>query len=65
MAKEQKKEAVKDTVKNEPKSNETKGDVTKVKAKMTQKPEVVEETITKIDLSKPPKKEETTEVIED
>ena len=36
--KEQKKEAVKDTVKNEPKGKETKGDVTKVKAKMTKKP---------------------------
>jgi len=57
--KEQTKEAVKDTVKNEPKNNETKGDVTKVKAKMKAKPEVLEQTVTKVDLSKPPKKEET------
>ena len=73
MAKEQKKEAVKDTVKNEPKNNETKGDVTKVKAKMKAKPEVLEQTVTKVDLSKPPKTEETdadtkqeaTDVVED
>ena len=59
MAKQDKtKEAVKDTVKNEPKDNKPKGDVTKVKAKMTKKPEVIEETITKVDLSKPPKAEE-------
>jgi hypothetical protein len=63
--KEQKKEAVKDTVKNEPKDKETKGDVTKVKAKMTKKPEVLEETITKVDLSKQPEKEEVTKTIEE
>ena len=71
--KETKKEAVKDTVKSEPKGLETKGDVTKVKAKMQSKPEVVEKTITKVDLSKPQKteetnadtKQETTDVVED
>ena len=52
-------EEIKDTTKNEPKGKETKGDVTKVKAKMKQKPQVVEETITKVDLNKPLKKEET------
>ena len=45
-------EEIKDTTKNEPKGKETKGDVTKVQAKMTKKPEVVEETITKVNLSK-------------
>ena len=71
--KETKKEAVKDTVKSEPKGLETKGDVTKVKAKMQSKPEVLEKTITKVDLSKPQKteetnadtKQETTDVVED
>ena len=59
MAKKEKtKEVVKDTTKNEPKSKETKGDITKVQAKMTKKPKVIEETITKIDLNKPPKIEE-------
>ena len=66
-------EEIKDTTKNEPKGKETKGDVTKVKAKMKQKPQVVEETITKVDLNKPLKKEETnadteqetTEVVKD
>jgi len=43
---------------NEPKGKETKGDVTKVKAKMKMKPKVIEQTVTKIDLSKPPKTEE-------
>jgi len=50
-----------------PKVNEPKGDVTKVKAKMKMKPEVVGETITKVNLDKPPTpkenevKEEVTE----
>jgi hypothetical protein len=38
-------------------TNEPKGDVTKVKAKMKKPVEVVEETITKVDLSNPPKTE--------
>ena len=66
-------EETKDTTKNEPKTKETKGDVTKVKAKMKQKSEVLDETITKVDLSKPPTKkvedadteQETADVVED
>ena len=42
---------------NEPKSKQTKGNVTKVKEKMKMKPIVEEKTITKVDLSKPPKTE--------
>ena len=44
-------------------ANEPKGDVTKVKMKMTQAPEAIENTITKVDLSKPPplKEEEVNE----
>jgi len=42
----------------QPTSNETKGNVTKVKAKMKKPTEVVEDTITKVDLSKPTKPEE-------
>ena len=51
MAKKKKEEVVETT-------NEPKGDVTKVKAKMKMKPQVVEETITKVDLDKPLKTEE-------
>ena len=70
-------EEVKDTTQEQevkqPESKETKGDVTKVKTKMKSKSKVVEPTITKIDLSKPPKteetdadtKQETTGVVED
>jgi len=39
-------------------TNEPKGDVTKVEAKMKKPAEVIEDTITKVDLSKPPKTEE-------
>ena len=49
---------VKEKTEKQPSGNETKGNVTKVKEKMTMKPQVVEETITKVDLSKPPKLEE-------
>jgi len=59
MAKKKKEEVVKKTTK----TNEPKGDVTKVKEKMKMKPQVVEETITKVDLNKPV--EETKEVIEE
>jgi len=44
--------------KEQPVNNETKNNVTKVKEKMTMKAEVVEETITKVDLDKPIKPEE-------
>ena len=47
----------KEVVEKTTKVNEPKGDVTKVKAKMKKPAEVVEETITKVDLSKPPKTE--------
>jgi hypothetical protein len=63
MAKKKKEKVVEEA----PKVNEPKGDVTKVKAKMKMKPEVIEETITKVNLDKPPTpkedevKEEVTE----
>ena len=44
-------------------TNEPKGDVAKVKETMTVKPKVIEETITKVDLSKPPT-EEVTEAVD-
>ena len=47
MAKKKEKKVVEKTV------NEPKGDVTKVKAKMKKPAEIAEETITKVDLSKP------------
>jgi hypothetical protein len=56
MAKKKKEQVVEETTK----VNEPKGDVTKVKAKMKKPAEVVEETITKVDLSKPPKTDEDT-----
>jgi hypothetical protein len=46
---------VKEKTEKQPDGNETKGDVTKVKEKMRMKPQVVEQTITKVDLSKPSK----------
>ena len=51
MAKKKKEEVIEKT------TNEPKGDVTKVKAKMKKPAEIIEETITKVDLSKPPKTE--------
>jgi len=44
---------VKAKTEKQPDGNETKGNVTKVKAKMKAKPTVEEQTITKVDLSKP------------
>jgi hypothetical protein len=56
---------VKQKVKNQPTGNETKGNITKVKEKMTMKPQVIEETITKVDLSNPPEvKQEEKEVVQ-
>ena len=52
---------VKEKVEKQPDSNETKGNVTKVKEKMKKPTEVIEETITKVDLNKPVE-EKTTEV---
>jgi len=48
----------------QPSNNKTKGDVTKVIEKMKMKP-VIEESITKVDLNKPPKPVEENEVKED
>ena len=59
MAKKKTEEVVEKT------TNEPKGDVTKVKTKMQKPAEVVEETITKVDLNKPPKPIEENEVKED
>ena len=55
---------VKEQEVTQPTGNETKGNVTKVKEKMKMKPQVIEETVTKVDLSKPPKPEEN-EIKED
>ena len=44
-------------------ANEPKGDVTKVKAKMKKPAKVIEETITKVDLSKPVETEKVEEVV--
>tara|TARA_R100000781_G_scaffold77964_1_gene48309 strand:- start:337 stop:1587 length:1251 start_codon:yes stop_codon:yes gene_type:complete len=49
---------VKEKTEKQPDGNETKGNVTKVKEKMRMKPQVIEQTIAKVDLSKPPKTEE-------
>jgi len=49
---------VKEQNEKQPDGNETKGNVTKVKQKMKKKSQVIEETVTKVDLSKPPKPEE-------
>ena len=49
---------VKAKTEKQPDGNETKGNVTKVKEKMKMKSQVVEETITKVDLDKPSKPEE-------
>jgi len=63
---------VKEKVEKQPDGNETKGNVTKVKEKMKMKPEVVGETITKVNLDKPPtpkenevKEEITEDVVND
>tara|TARA_R110000823_G_scaffold173888_2_gene306470 strand:+ start:714 stop:1949 length:1236 start_codon:yes stop_codon:yes gene_type:complete len=52
---------VKEQSTKQPDGNETKGNVTKVKEKMNKKSQVIEETITTVDLSKPlkPEKDET------
>ena len=55
---------VKEKQEVQPTGNETKGNVTKVKEKMKMKPQVIEETITKVDLNKPSKPEEN-EIKED
>jgi len=52
---------VKEKVAKQPDGNETKGNVTKVKEKMKKPAQTIEETITKVDLSKPVEKAETVE----
>jgi len=68
MAKKKKEEVVEKTAEetkvNEPKGKETKGDVTKVQEKMKKPTETLEQTITKVDLSKKPE-EETNETKEE
>ena len=49
---------VKEKKEQQPTGNETKGNVTKVKEKMKMKPQVIEETVTKVNLDKPIKPEE-------
>jgi hypothetical protein len=49
---------VKEQKEKQPTNNETKGNVTKVKEKMIMKPEVLEQTVTKVDLNKSQKTEE-------
>ena len=65
MAKTKKEEVVESTTEKvveettkQPKGKETKGDVTKVKAKMKMKAQVIEDTVTKVDLSKSQKTKE-------
>tara|TARA_R100001463_G_scaffold34027_1_gene75045 strand:+ start:3453 stop:4634 length:1182 start_codon:yes stop_codon:yes gene_type:complete len=55
---------VKEKVEKQPDGNETKGNVTKVKEKMKKPSQVVEKTITKVDLSKPTP-EEAVEKVEE
>ena len=49
---------VKTKKENQPTKNETKGNVTKVKQTMAQEPEILDDNVTKVDLSKPPKPQE-------
>ena len=52
---------VKEKLEVQPTENETHGDVTKVKEKMKKPAQTIEETVTKVDLSKPVEKAETVE----
>jgi len=61
MAKKKEENVVEETTK----VNEPKGDVTKVQEKMKTKPMVEKETITKVDLNKPPTPKENEEIKED
>ena len=49
---------VKTKKENQPTKNETKGNVTKVKQTIAQEPEILDDNVTKVDLSKPPKPQE-------
>jgi len=57
---------VKEKVEKQPDGNETKGDVTKIKETMKQPVvDLSKETITKVDLNKPPKTEEENETVQE
>ena len=57
---------IKTKTENQPDGNETKGNVTKVKAKMKQSPEDLSaKTVTKVDLSKPPTAKQEEEKVEE
>jgi len=53
---------VKEKVEKQPDSSETAGNVTKVKEQMKMKPEVIKETVTKVDLGNPPEEKPVEEV---
>ena len=56
---------VKAKAEKQPDGNETEGNVTKVKAKMKKPAEVIEQTMTKVDLSKPVEETKVEEVVEE
>ena len=56
---------VKAKTEKQPDGNETEGNVTKVKAKMKKPAEVIEQTMTKVDLSKPVEEAKVEEVVEE
>jgi hypothetical protein len=56
---------VKAKTEKQPDGNETEGNVTKVKAKMKKPAEIVEQTMTKVDLSKPVEETKVEEVVEE
>ena len=56
---------VKSKTEKQPEGNETEGNVTKVKAKMKKPAEVIEQTMTKVDLSKPIEETKVEEVVEE
>ena len=56
---------VKAKAEKQPDGNETEGHVTQVKAKMTTPAEVIEQTMTKVDLSKPVEEAKVEEVVEE
>ena len=64
MAKNEK-EVVEETIEKQPEGSKTKGNITKVKEKMKKPTEIIDETITKVNLDKPPKPIEKNETKED
>jgi len=65
MAKKKKEKEIVEKTTKETKVNEPKGDITKVQEKMKMKPQIQEETVTKVDLTKPPTPKENEEIKED